>query len=330
MNKKNKLISVVICFALLFSISFSCFGLIANIEDTLVLERVHYSGTTINNYDHIVRIHEEYIAQGEDVYTADSFMDAPQYPNYFFQQFNVYSSSGLPIAEGGHTYSFFISNFLNSIDSIEHGVVHLSSISKVRLIYQYSDGSWTDYFEVTDYDFGLTEKNSNYLKFNVNPRLDLERFHVQIYYDIEDFGIPFFNAYNTTAEELSETVYIFGTESFNIDREEVYPVADGSTINNYANEEKELIDATSGGLQEITSLSNNLTQAFLPSSSIYRGAMFFGNFMSDIVGTIPDLNMIILVSLAIGIIMVVLGSVLFTAGSGRGNKVKGNKGSKGG
>lgn len=304
-----------------------CSAAVGDIEKAVIIDRVYGSATS--DYAEYYLFDQLTLKQGESGNITTSFAAVPEVTNYFFDQFHFYLSDGLPIASGGSSWKFLLSNYYNRITHEETGSHYLTRVNQIRVYFTYADGQQSGiiYDTGTNYYYDQVSGMSN-LSFNIKPtrNVDVIRITVQVRSDISCYGLSPL----TSSDNLYD--YYFDLEYVNVSlaRTEVFPSADGAPIEDYANEEKELIDATSGGLQEITSLSNNLTQAFLPSSSIYRGAMFFGNFMSDIVGTIPDLNMIILVSLAIGIIMVVLGSVLFSVGSGRGNKVKGNKGFKGG
>ncbi len=315
MKRYYKLIfSFVLCIVFIFGMSLPSLAAISNLDDTVVVDRVYCSSSS--DYLSVQSIVGHTYSPGDTVENNGSFLSVSVVPNYFYEQFNVYSSTGLPIADSARTYSFILSNFYSYIDSPK-GVKYLKSVDRVAVSLYYSDGSNSSYSDLDDAEFVYSsDSNTNYIQFNISPSKPVLKFHLRYYYSILDFGLSFLNSNS----DVSDYIYYIGTRNFKIEREEVFPSTDSTALNDYAGKEKELIDATSGGMQEFQSVTNNLDQAFLPSSSIYRGAMFFGNIMSDIVGTIPDLNMIILVSLAIGIVMVVLGSVLFSMGAGSSGK----------
>lgn len=234
------------------------------------------------------------------------------YAKYFRNEFFIRTNNGTNLFNSGDRGVLTLENFYLSLDAGSSGFRFLKGISKIDAWYFYSDGSG----ETITYDISSFFTDNDYIFLNVpvDVKKDVVSCYLSIYFDVTDFNFSF-------NETFDDFVLNVGSNDFNYYFTPSYSSADPGVLDDYENSERELFDATSGGIGEITSVTNNLTQAFAPSSSIYRGAMFFGNMMSDIVGQIPDLNMIILVSLAIGIVTIIIGFASEYAGRriGRAN-----------
>lgn len=88
----------------------------------------------------------------------------------------------------------------------------------------------------------------------------------------------------------------------------IYPVADSKTFDDYSDQEGDLIDATSGGLDDAIDAFNNIGNLFTPNGSMYKGVLFMGSLMRDLVGDLPAFGDIVLVALSLGLVTFVLGT----------------------
>lgn len=330
MKRKTKiLISCSAVLLLLFSMALSCFGAVSDIEDSIIVDSIFYCAN--DSYSSLKKLSSETIEVGDTLETSTSFMSADRLPNFFLQEMNFYSSSGLPLMESGKTYKFVFSNLYDYIDDPIHGVKYLQKVDQIRVNMWYTDGTYGGF---KDYDAnGFLYSSSNYrshFEVELTSNKPVDHMYIRLYYDIADFGLPFY----TSSSDLSDVIYHLGVDSFHVSREEVFPTANSGAFDDYGSAEGELMESTSGGLQDVTSAFGNLTNVLSPNGSMYKGVLFMGSLMKEFVNKIPDLNDIILVSLAIGVITIILGfgaDITIKSLKNSGNRQKQNTGkNKGG
>ncbi len=304
-----------------------CSAAVGDIEKAVIIDRVYGSATS--DYSKYYMLDQLTMEQGDSGIITTSLASVPVVPNYFFDQFHFYMSDGMPIASGGSTWRFLLANYNNGIDHEQDGYFPLKTVNEIRVWFFYSDGqqSGVIYNTGTSYVYDTTTGMSS-LSFSITPtrkNADVTRITVQVRSDITCFGLDPL----TSSSNLYDYVYYVDYENVSLARSEVFPSANGAPLDEYEKQEGELIDATSGGIHKLDSVFYSLKNIVVPDSSVYKGALFFSNLMTDLITAIPDLDYIIVISLSLGLIMVVLGSVLFSISSSKGDKVKSGK-SKGG
>lgn len=338
---KRKYFIVSVSFLLIVSsLLLPCSAALSNIDNTLVIDRLYY--TSYSDYSDYKLLTQTTHNQGETYDSSQSLGQAVWTPNYFFEQFHIYSSDGLPIAEGGKKWRFTIANVYNyiSVDQEQLGGEYfLSKVDEFRIWFTYTDGTESSrYIENSAKYFFSEDMGLCTITFPLapsRPNADVLRISVQMRFDITDFGLPRFNA-NT---DLYEFIYHIGTNDFMVSRDEVFPSPNGTVINNYENAETQLFDSTAGGRNAVGSVFTSLSSIFSRSSSLYRGVSFVGNLMSDIVeDALPDVDNLITVSLALGIVTIIIGfgaEAVFSrrrssSGTKSNSKSKNNAKAKGG
>lgn len=329
---KKRLFISFVCFVLLVcSFLLPCSAALSDFEDTLTLNYVY--GSADSSFTDYYRYSEETISQGQTTEEHTTLSNRDIIPNYFFHEFNLYSSTGLPIAEGGKKWNFMIGNFYDKIDHYQYGEKYLEAVGEIWIRFKYSDGYWSANYQDKAAQFNFDENSKKCtLSFTLSPTAKKQITQIQIKYfcDYSDFGLPKF----TSSTDLFECFYICGWDNFVVTREEVFPTADSSSFDHYHEVEDALLDDTGEGLLEAGDTFNHLSRYLAPTGSFFKGTLFIGNLLGDLISRVPFLNDLLQISLALGLLMVVIGGVMFSlgAGGGRGKKnaSKGSQSSKGG
>lgn len=325
--KRYRIVSVFLLCLVFSLVALPCFGLELTDSDAVSRGYYHY-GSQSGNYDALTKLFQEDLYFEGSGEFRRSYEYNPGYaPNYLRSVFDCVAT-GLPyLIKAGEQGEVTISNFFISY-LISDTRYYLSSVNRITFEYVYTDNTREQVEVSTSSFYGSNSDRLNAFVFDYYAKKNVRAFNFYFYYNTSNFGLPMF----TSSTDLEDLYLLVGFDDYSIKFEPTYSSANPGALDDYENSERELFDATSGGIGEITSVTNNLTQAFAPSSSIYRGTMFFGNFMSDLVGNVPDLNMIILVSLSIGIVTIIIGFGAEYAGRriGHANRMRNNKNNKGG
>lgn len=89
----------------------------------------------------------------------------------------------------------------------------------------------------------------------------------------------------------------------------LYPGSDSSSIDNATGAEEELKNKSQSGIDEGFAYINSFESLLLDQGAIYSGLFFMSSLINDFVGKLPWLSHLLTFSLALGVLLVVLGVV---------------------
>lgn len=226
---KKRYFSISLFFCLFLSFILPCSAAVSDIDDTLVVDSFLYA--TDSSYTDTVWLAHHELIQGEtSKEVSKTFAQVPDNevrPNYFRQELQIKSSSGLPICDANNDYKFSLSGFYTFLnDQVNHpGLYYLSSIDRVQYQLKYTDGTWSSinrsnldtFFEDNFYGVSIEIFSGN---------KDVETIYIGLYYDLSDFNYPGdFN--QVQIEDWSSISFNAGVNDFTVTREHFLPILDG-------------------------------------------------------------------------------------------------------
>lgn len=319
MTKKFKIVlSCITVLTLLFALLLPCSAVISDLSDTLVVDRQY--GSASSDYSNYKMYNNQEYSQGETTESQVSFAYRDIIPNYYWEDFNISSPSGLPIAEGGRTYQFALYNFYNYLYHEQDGIFYLKGFNRSIVWCVYTDGtSSSRVYNNASFVAGTSTTIYSSLQFQIKPDKPVKTIRVQIEFDYADYGIDKV----TSADDPSDYIFTLGCNDFKIAREEVFPTADSGAIDDYHEAEEDALNKAQDGITEMNNVFEIFGNAITPGKDNYNGILFFGNLMRDLTHRIPDFSDIVWISLGLGLCMVIIGGVtsVVVAGSNREHKL---------
>lgn len=305
MTKKLKiLLSCMTILTLLCGLLLPCSAVMADIADTLVLDRQY--GSASSSYSNYKVYNNQTYSPGLSTESNVSFASNSIIPNYYWEDFNIYSNTGLPIAEGGKSWQIALYNFYNYLYHEQNGTFFLKSINRIIIWCVYTDGtsSARTYNEGT-FTPGTSSTSFSSFIFQISPEKDVKNIRVQLEFDYSDYGISMIPS---TADPY-DYMFVLGCNDFKVAREQVFPTANSGAFDNYHSVEQGALDASQGGIDEANSALGNIGNLISPGKDNYNGILFFGNLMRDFTDDLPDLSDVLWISLGLGLCMVIIGGV---------------------
>lgn len=305
MTKKLKIVfSCITVLTLLSVLLLPCSAVISDLSDTLVVDRQY--GSASSDYSNYKMYNNQEYSQGETTESQVSFAYRDIIPNYYWEDFNISSPSGLPIAEGGRTYQFALYNFYNYLYHEVDGIFYLKGFNRSIVWCVYTDGtSSSRVYNNASFVAGTSTTIYSSLQFQIKPDKPVKNIRVQIEFDYADYGIDKV----TSADDPSDYIFTLGCNDFKIAREEVFPTADSSAIDNFHNAEEDALNDAQEGITQMNNVFSIFKGLIVPGRGLYNGILFFGNLMRDFYEGIPDLGDILWMSLALGLCIVIIGGI---------------------
>lgn len=312
MTKKLKiLLSCMTILTLLCGLLLPCSAVMADIADTLVLDRQY--GSASSSYSNYKVYNNQTYSPGLSTESNVSFSSNSIIPNYYWEDFNIYSNTGLPIAEGGKSWQIALYNFYNYLYHEQNGTFFLKSINRIIIWCVYTDGtsSVRTYNEGT-FTPGTSSTSLSSFIFQISPEKDVKNIRVQLEFDYADYGISMIPS---TADPY-DYMFVLGCNDFKVAREQVFPSADSGAIDEYHEEEEKTLNKAQEGITASNNVFTIFSNLITPGKDNYNGILFLGSLMTDLTDALPDLSDIVWISLALGLCMVIIGGVTSVVVSG--------------
>lgn len=312
---KKRYILVPLCIVVIFSLlMLPCSALVSDVEDTLVLDRVFYNSNSSSS--NLKELFSMTLSQGLTDEDNRAMHITTKTPNYFVEQFQIYSSSGLPIMDK-RTYEFSLQGLVNRIeiddDTDVSGIYNVKTLRERSVKVYYTDGTSTTYSPdgFSSFSFYPTGDSYTYsFSFSLNATKEVKQINIRLFYSLIDYGIPYLDG----SEDLFDWIYYLGSEDFRITRDETYLTASNGIVNDAHDREQGLLNDSFSDFQQFIynfDTTQNLlrpsTSASLDQGGIYKGALFIGNLMKSVVEEMPFLNNLLTISLSVGVFTIVLG-----------------------
>lgn len=314
MSKRLKiLLSCMTILTLLCALLLPCSAVMADIADTLVLDRQY--GSASSDYSNYKLYNSQTYSQGLSTEDNASFGSHSIIPNYYWEDFNIYSNTGLPIAEGGKSFQIALYNFYNYLYHEVDGIFFLKSINRSIVWCIYTDGTSS----ARTYNEGIFTPGTSLTSlasfiFQINPEKDVKNIRVQLEFDYADYGIDKV----TSSDDLYDYIFYLGCVDFKVAREQVFPSADSGAINKYHKEEQEALNKSQEGITASNNVFTIFSNLITPGKDNYNGILFFGTLMTEFTDALPDLSDIIWISLALGLCIVIIGGITAVAARRKG------------
>ena len=105
----------------------------------------------------------------------------------------------------------------------------------------------------------------------------------------------------------------------------IYPTYDNSAGNTADSKGQSIIDNSQSGLDDVRFYNSALADILAEGGSLTAGLFFLNGFLTDIIGNVAWLNSVLVISLALGVLMLILGITNIVGKSlGSSNSVKKN------